>query len=418
MTTDLDLAERSVIGSVLLSNGKILDDLDFNPADYRHPVYETVHRTAQAMKAAGKPVDLVTVMGELTAAGERYDPAMLHQAVTDTPVWENADYYAGIVADAATGRRLVAAGAKAKQLVEAGGDMPEIVEAVRRDVDNAQSSARAQPVKFLADTIEGTINLIEADVSAIPTPWPSMNEMITGFMPGAVYVVGARPGVGKSIVALQAAQAMLAHGSVAFVSLEMSVDDLNIRLMSSELEINMKKLIDGNLDDRDWARTATWLREATGRPLAVFDNAGGTITDIKRFVRSVNRRKPLAGIVVDYLQLMNPPTGDKRPRHEFVSAMSRELKILAMEYQVPVVILSQLNRGSTAREDQRPMISDLRESGAIEQDADVVILLHRVYPGPNEYEIGLAVAKNRRGRTGSFTAEFRGHYSRIDEAGA
>lgn len=418
MTTDLDLAERSVIGSVLLSNGKILDDLDFNPADYRHPVYETVHRTAQAMKAAGKPVDIVTVMGELTAAGERYEPAMLHQAVTDTPVWENADYYAGIVADAATGRRLVAAGAKAKQLVEAGGDMPEIVEAVRRDVDNAQSSARAQPVEFLADTLPGTIDMLDSEVTATPTPWPTMNDLITGLLPGAVYVVGARPGVGKSVVAVQLAQALLASGSVAFVSLEMNRDDVNLRLMSSELEINMGKLVNRNLDEHDWTKVSAWLRTASERPLAVLDKPGATITDIKRFVRSVNRRKPLAGIVVDYLQLMNPPTGDKRPRHEFVSAMSRELKILALDMNVPVVVLSQLNRGSTAREDTRPQISDLRESGAIEQDADVVLLLHREFPGDKQYEIGLAVAKNRRGRTGSFTAEFRGHYSRIDEAGA
>lgn len=417
MATDLDLAERSVLGSVLLSNGKILDELDFNPADYHHPIYETVHRTCQAMKTAGKPVDVVTVMGELTAAGERYDPAMLHQAVTDTPVWENADYYAGIVADAATGRRLISAGAKAKQLVDAGGDMPEIVEVVRKDIDNAQSSARAQPVEFLADTLPGTIDMLDSEVTAIPTPWPSMNELITGLLPGAVYVVGARPGVGKSVVAVQLAQTLVAQGAVAFVSLEMNRDDVNMRLMSSELEINMNKLMNRELDERDWQKVSAWLRTASERPLAVLDKPGATITDIKRFVRSVSRRRPLSGVVVDYLQLMNPPTGDKRPRHEFVSAMSRELKILALDMNVPVIVLSQLNRGSTNREDSRPQISDLRESGAIEQDADVVLLLHREFPGDKQYEIGMAVAKNRRGRTGSLTAEFRGWYSRIDEAG-
>jgi replicative DNA helicase len=415
MAVDLDYAEQSLLGAVLLSNGSILKDLDFNPTDYRHPVYETIHRTAQNMHTAGKPVDVVTVMGEMQAAGERFDPTLLHQAVANTPTEANADYYAGIVADAATGRRLTNAAARITEMVNTGGDMPEIVEAARKEVDRAQSTARQQPVTFIGDTIEETIDALDAPINAIPTPWPSLNEIITGFMPGAVYVIGARPGVGKSVVGMQCAQAMLHHGSVAFISLEMSRDDLNQRLISSELKINMGNLVNRNIHDDQWVRIGEWVREQPGRPLAVLDNAGATITDIKRFVRSVGRRRPLAGIVVDYLQLLNPPPGDKRPRHEYVAAMSRELKILAMEHQVPVILLSQLNRGSTQREDQRPMISDLRESGAIEQDADVVILLHRVYPGPNEGEISFGVAKNRRGKTGKTDLAFWGHYSTIRE---
>jgi replicative DNA helicase len=143
-----------------------------------------------------------------------------------------------------------------------------------------------------------------------------------------------------------------------------------------------------------------------------------TITDIKRFARSVNRRKPLAGIVVDYLQLMSPPPGDKRPRHEFVADMSRQLKILAMEMQVPVVALSQLNRGSTQREDKMPQISDLRESGAIEQDADVVILLHREIMGDTRGDLSMLVAKNRNGSTNVAELDFHGHYSMALDKGA
>lgn len=417
MTADIDHAEQSILGAILLSGGRALDDLDFNPADYYQPTYETIHRTIQAMKLAGKPIDVVTVAAELHTNGERYDPTLLHRVVENTPTAGNVDYYANIVTDAATGRRLLTSTDKIRNMIQAGGDMPEIVEAARREVDNAGSAARATPIEFLGDTIQSTIDLLDSEVTATPTPWPSMNRLITGLIPGAVYVVGARPGVGKSVVAVQLAQALLSGGSVAMVSLEMNRDDVNMRLMSSELQINMGKLVNHNVTPDDWTKVAAWLRDINDRPLAVLDKPGATITDIKRFVRSVHRRKPLAGVVVDYLQLMNPPSGDKRPRHEFVAAMSRELKILALDMNVPVIVLSQLNRGSTSREDKRPQISDLRESGAVEQDADVVILLHREFPGPNEYEIGMAVAKNRRGKTGSFTAEFRGHYSRIDEAG-
>jgi replicative DNA helicase len=142
-----------------------------------------------------------------------------------------------------------------------------------------------------------------------------------------------------------------------------------------------------------------------------------TITDIKRFARSVNRRKPLAGLVVDYLQLMSQPHGDKRPRHEFVADMSRQLKIMAMDMQVPVIALSQLNRASEKRDDKMPQISDLRESGAVEQDADVVILLHREIMGDNRGDLSMLVAKNRHGATGLAQMSFWGHYSKVLDQG-
>jgi replicative DNA helicase len=152
-------------------------------------------------------------------------------------------------------------------------------------------------------------------------------------------------------------------------------------------------------------------------PLYVDDRSGVTITDIKRFARSVNRRKPLAGLVVDYLQLMAQPHGDKRPRHEFVADMSRQLKIMAMDMQIPVIALSQLNRASESRNDKMPMLSDLRESGAVEQDADVVILLHREIMGDLRNDLSMLVAKNRHGATGLAQLTFWGHYSKALDQG-
>lgn len=414
---DLDTAELSVIGSILLTAGRILEELDFAPSDYRQPAYESIHRTAQAMKAEGKAIDQLTVMDAVIKSGERIDPMILHRAIEATPTASNAQLYAGMVSDAATMRRLNGAADRVKQMVDVGGDADEIMEAARKEIDGAQSAMKLQPVQFIADTLEGTVNFLESTVTATPTPWPSLNKIINGLKPGALYVVGARPSVGKSVVGLQLARALADHGSVAFMSLEMSVDDVNIRLMASDLKIDMGRLMRHELTPADWDKIGDWMKERSYLPLAVNTNTGASITDIKRFVRNVHRRKPLAGVVVDYLQLMAQQPGDKRPRHEFVADMSRQLKIMAMELDIPVIALSQLNRGSTARDDQRPKISDLRESGAVEQDADVVILLHREIDTEKKYEISMFAAKNRHGPTGATDMNFVGHYARIEDNG-
>src|SRR6185312_6923408 len=410
---DLDTAELSVIGSALLTNGRILDDFDFNPADYRHPSLEFIHRTIADMKAERQPIDQLTVMDRIIKSGEKIDPLILHKAAEVTPAPSSGEFYAGIVADAATLRRLGNAAEKVKAMIGNGGDADEIVEAARREMDNAQTVTRSSSVQFLEDTLEQTITYLDEEVASVPTPWADLNDIITGMRPGAVYVVGARPSVGKSVVALQLAQALLKAGSVAFVSLEMSTSDLTTRLLSNELQIDMNKLVTHKLTPTDWKRIGEWVTNRRTVPLAINDNTGATITDIKKFARNVNRRKPLAGVVVDYLQLMNQAPGDKRARHEFVADMSRQLKILAMDLQVPVVALSQLNRSSESREDKRPGLSDLRESGAIEQDADVVILLHREIMGDKSTDISFAVAKNRHGRTGVAHMQFAGHHSEV-----
>lgn len=410
---DLDTAELAVLGSVLLTNGRALDDIDFSPTDYRHPSLEFVHRTMQDMKAEGQPIDLLTVSSALMRAGEKFDPTLLHRAQEATPSAASVEHYAGIVTDAATLRRLESAASKVTAMAKEGGDADEIVEAARREMDAAQSRSRSTPVQFVADTIEGTINALDEEVASVPTLWRDVNAVITGLRPGALYVVGARPSVGKSVVALQLAQALLQHGSVAFVSLEMSTNDLTTRLLSNELRIPMERLTTHNLDANDWAKIGEWVRNRRNVPLAINDNSGSTLTDIKKFARNVHRKKPLAGIVVDYLQLMSQPPGDRRPRHEFVADMSRQLKILAMDMQVPVIALSQLNRSSESREDKRPGLHDLRESGAIEQDADVVILLHREIMGNRTDEITFSIAKNRHGRTAPVDLTFAGHYSEV-----
>ncbi len=416
---DVD-AERSTLGAMMLSREVIEDitDLVAGPDFYR-PAHETIFRTILELTARREPVDVVTVSNALSRDGdvERVGGiAYLHEIAQGCPTPSAGPYYAGIVAKQAVRRRMVTAGHKIALLANQAGDESELVELARKEVD-ATSKATTSTVQSFGETIDAMLDQLDEKPDYIPTPWQAVNDIIGGLRPGGLYVIGARPSVGKSVVALQLAKAMTAKGSVAFSSLEMSESDVQMRAVSADLRIDLKRLIERDLTPGDWEKIRNRRAAWQDVPLFVDDNSGVTITDIKRFARSVNRRRPLAGLVVDYLQLMSQPPGDGRPRHEFVSDMSRQLKILAMEMKIPVVALSQLNRGSTQREDKMPTISDLRESGSIEQDADVVILLHREIMGENRGDLAMLVAKNRNGATDVAHLTFWGHYSSAYDVG-
>jgi replicative DNA helicase len=409
------VAEQSVLGAMLISRDAISDIADIlDGGDFYRPAHETIYRTILDLHQNGSPVDAITVndalskMGEINRVGGH---AYTHQLAGMVHSASSGAYYAEIVAHAATRRRLTAAGRKIQDLAQSGGDVDELVEASRREVDQT-SRATGSVVQSFGETIDTMLGTLDEEIDHHPTPWAAVNDIIGGLRPGALYVVAARPSVGKSVVALNLAQELTKHGSVAFSSLEMSNNDVQIRAVSADLNLDVSKLIERNLNASDWAKIRDRRAAWSNVPLFVDDRSGVSITDIKRFARSVNRRKPLAGIVVDYLQLMTQQQGDKRPRHEFVADMSRQLKIMAMDMNIPVIALSQLNRGSTQREDKMPQISDLRESGAIEQDADVVILLHREIMGDNRYDLSMLVAKNRHGATGLAELQFWGQYSK------
>lgn len=414
------VAEQSVLGAMLISRDAISDIADIlDGGDFYRPQHETIYRTILDLHSTGSPVDAITVNDALTGMGEIArigGHSYTHELATTVPSASSGAYYAEIVAHAATRRRLTAAGRKIQDLAGNGGDVDELVEAARREVDQT-SRATGSVVQSFGETIDIMLGTLDEEINHHPTPWAAVNDIIGGLRPGALYVVGARPSVGKSVVALNLAQSLACHGSVAFSSLEMSNNDVQIRAVSSDLHLDVARLIERNLTPGDWAKIRDRRAAWTDVPLFVDDRSGVTITDIKRFARSVNRRKPLVGVVVDYLQLMAQPHGDKRPRHEFVADMSRQLKIMAMDMQIPVIALSQLNRASEARQDKMPMLSDLRESGAVEQDADVVILLHREIMGDNRNDLSMLVAKNRHGATGLAELTFWGHYSKAMDKG-
>ena len=417
MTTDaqeLDNAELALLGSAILTGARGLDELDFDPSDFRAPVLEHAWRTLTDMSREGKPVDQVSVWAELAKSEMRTDPTLLHRAVEAAPSGASIAHYAGIVSEHAARVRLRQVGGIIAGLADQPGDVDALIEEARRKLDTYGRVTRSEPVSFVWETMPDTVARFDEVDTYTPTPWEPLNEIIGGLRPGALYTVGARPGVGKSVVGVQLGLALAQHGGVAMLSLEMSQDDVNKRILAHQTHVPMDRLSNPDtLTPSDQARISDWMTRAR-IPFAVHKSAQVSITDVRRFARNVHRRVPLAGIVVDYLQLMAQAPGDKRARHEFVADMSRGLKLLSLDMGVPVIMLSQLNRLSTARDDKRPALSDLRESGAIEQDSDVVLLLHRDTADPFKSDsLKVIVAKNRHGRPGECDLTFAGHYSEI-----
>lgn len=405
-----------MIGAVMLSNGRVLDDLNLDYDDFYRPAMAGLYRLLEGMRRRGVGIDPVTVWAEVTASKapelRGLEPGMLHEWLASTSTAANAEHYAAIIAEEATRRRLRVAGHAVAEAADMPGDVATAVDKARGIVD-AAAKIRVESVRSFGETIDETLSGFETAVSYQPTPWKDMNSLIGGLAAGRFYVFGARPGVGKSVAALQLAISLLERGAVAFVSLEMSNAEVQTRAISYDLKINLSHLEKHQLSEADWRKIGQRRELWAETPLFVSDETGMTISKIRQFARSVSRRRPLAGIVVDYLQLLASPKGD-RSRQEFVSDCSRELKIMAREFGVPVVALSQLNRDSQRREDKRPELSDLRESGSLEQDADVVVLLHRELLKPERgNDIGLMVAKNRHGPTGALTMSFFGHFSEI-----
>jgi replicative DNA helicase len=254
----------------------------------------------------------------------------------------------------------------------------------------------------------------------VPTGFMDLDERTHGLHPGQMVVIAARPAVGKSTLALDIARSCSIKNNLtsAIFSLEMSKSEITMRLLSAESRVPLTRMRSGRMDDQDWSRLARRMGEVAEAPLYIDDSPNLTMMEIRAKARRLKQRHDLRLIVVDYLQLMT--SGKKvESRQQEVSEFSRALKLLSKELEVPVVALSQLNRGPEQRTDKKPMLSDLRESGAIEQDADLVILLHRedIYEpeSPRAGEADLIIAKHRNGATGTVTVSFQGTYSRFTD---
>ncbi len=422
-------AEMCVLGGMLLSKDAIADVVEMlRAADFYKPAHSDVYDVILDLYGKGEPADPVTVgseLGKRELLGRVGGLAYLHTLMSSVPTAANASYYARIVAEKAVLRRLVEAGTRIVQLgYSPSADVDDVVDRAQQYVYDVTERRTSEDYVRLEELLQPTLDEIESigahdgSLTGCPTGFADLDSLTNGLHPGQMVVVAARPGLGKSTLALDFARsASVRHGLASVVfSLEMSKTEIVMRMLSAEARVNLHNMRTGRLSEDDWIRLATRIGEVASAPLFIDDSPHVSMVEIRAKARRLKQRHDLRLIVVDYLQLMYSPKKSDNRQQE-VADISRSLKLLAKELEVPVVALSQLNRASEQRADKRPQLSDLRESGSIEQDADVVVLLHREdafeRESPRAGEADFIVAKHRNGPTGTVTVAFQGHYSRF-----
>ena len=425
-----DVAEQSVLGGMLLSKDAIADVVEsLRASDFYKPAHETIYEAILSLYGHGSPADAITVADELKKRGELTrvgGASYIHTLIASVPIAANAQYYAEIVKEHAIMRRLIEAGTKIAQLGYANEtEVDTLVDQAQAEIYAVTDGNAKEDYVSFSEALEETINEIDANsnrpdgVYGVPTDFIEFDELTGGLHGGQMIVIAARPGVGKSTLALDIARSAAIHHQMTtvFFSLEMSRTELAMRILSAEGKISMGRLKKGDLDTEGWTNLATLQGRIDSAPLFIDDSPNMTLMEIRAKCRRLKQRNDLKLVVLDYLQLMS--SGKKvESRQQEVSEFSRSLKLLAKELDVPVIALSQLNRGSEQRTDKRPMVSDLRESGSIEQDADMVILLHRedMY-NPDSQRVGEAdmiIAKHRGGPTRTIPLAFSGKFSRFN----
>jgi replicative DNA helicase len=421
-------AEQCVLGGMMLSKDAIADVVEvLRGHDFYKPAHQAVYDAVIDLYGRGEPADAVTVAAELSKRGEiaRIGGApYLHTLISSVPTAANAGYYAKIVQERAILRRLVEAGTRIVQLAYSTGDADDVVDQAQAEVYAVTERRASEDYLRLSEIMEGALDEIDAinsrggQLTGVPTGFADLDQLTNGLHPGQLVIVAGRPSLGKSALAVDFLRsAAIKHGLPSCIfSLEMGRNEITMRLLSAESRVPLHSMRSGTMTDQDWTRLARRMGEVSSAPLFIDDSPNMSLMEIRAKCRRLKQRHDLRLVVVDYLQLMSSPRRVENRQQE-VSEFSRSLKLLAKELDVPVVALSQLNRGPEQRADKKPQLSDLRESGSLEQDADVVILLHRedAYEreSPRAGEADLIVAKHRNGPTATVTVAFQGHYSRF-----
>jgi replicative DNA helicase len=426
------IAEQSVLGGMLLSKDAISDVVEIlRERDFYRPAHELIYDAIVDLYGRGEPADPVTVSAELTKRGDLVRAGgapYLHTLISSVPTAANAGYYAKIIRERAIMRRLVEAGTKIVQLGYTDeGEVDDAVDQAQAEVFAVTERRESDDYVQLSQLMPEAYDEIEKIASGVTgqgvkTGFKDLDALTNGFHPGNMIVLAARPAVGKSTLGLDIARYASIHKretSVIF-SLEMSRSEITMRMLSAEARVPLNNIRSGRLSEEEWARMARRMGEISDAPMFIDDSPNLSLMEIRAKSRRLKQRHDLKLIVIDYLQLM---TSGKRVenRQQEVSEFSRQLKLLAKELNVPVVAISQLNRSPEQRSDKKPMLSDLRESGSIEQDADLVILLHRedLYDSQNRSgEADLIVAKHRNGPTRTIVVSAQLHLARFTDMAA
>jgi replicative DNA helicase len=425
-------AEQALLGAMMLSADALAVAVEkVTTDDFYRPAHAHIFEAITALYATGEPVDHVTVAEMLRRAGVLEaigGEAVLVTIKANTPAASSASRYATIVQELALLRRLIGVSG---EIAEMCFGLPDDVastldraESLVFDVAQRRSTDTVKPLKTLLQQSLERIEALHARgdaITGVPTGYIDLDMILSGLQPSNLVIVGARPSMGKTAFALgAAAHAALHDVPTLLFSLEMSFLEIAQRLICAEARVDASRIRNGKLLDTDWPKLSTTIGRLESAQLFIDDSPGTTVMDIRAKARRLRSREQLGLVIVDYMQLMSGRTRAENRQVE-VAEISRGLKLLARELDVPVIALSQLSRNLEARQDKRPMLADLRESGSLEQDADVVMFLYRdeIY-NPDSADRGTAeviIAKHRNGPTDKVRLAFVNNYARFGNLG-
>ena len=420
-------SERSVLGAMLRSREVALLVIEnLSPDDFYDPANREIYSAMQFMAASSRPIDLVTLDDELTRRGKLDTvggASYLVELTRSVPSTANVQAYIRIVDEKSTLRKLIAAAEKITRECYSGQEetqaILETAEKAIYDITMRKGGEELQPIQpVLVSTFEKIEQLVKnhGRIEGVPTGYTELDEMLTGLHPGELVLVAGRPAMGKTSIGMNFVEnaAIRAGKKAAVFSLEMPAEQLAMRMLCTEARVDMQRVRRGQIEDEEWERLCDALVSIGPSAIYIDCTPGITVPEVRSKARRLQLEHGLDLIMIDYLSLMTA-TGKNGSRQEEVSQISRTLKGLAMELGVPVIALQQLSRAPTGRANHRPLLSDIRESGAIEQDADVVMFIHREdYYDPDTPDKNIAeliIAKQRNGSLGTVKLGWKGEYT-------
>ncbi|MBT4790418.1 MAG: replicative DNA helicase, partial [Halobacteriovoraceae bacterium] len=412
------LAEKALIGCLLVDNNSFdsITELNIYDTDFYHPQYGTIFKGIKELSLDNKPFDLVSICAKLTDMGKLEaigGQSSILQLIEDTASSANVYHYGKIIKNKAVLRDIVRTSMRiTDQGINFVGDVEEFIDEVESSFFNLANETRTNFVITLKESLKENLKRLEqgkrepGEILGLSSGFDALDKRLLGMQAGQMIIVAARPGMGKTALAINLViNAVKQSGqSVMVYSYEMLAPEISGRMLSSEANIDARKIRTNDYTDSDLRSLGFAVQELSKLPIYINDSSATTLLDIKSQARKVSSEQGLGMIVIDYLQLMQPHV-KKSSREQEIAEISRGIKELAKELKIPIIALSQLNRSAASRTDRRPQLQDLRESGSIEQDADVVLLIHREdYYDENTPEKGVAeiiVAKNRAGEPGT-----------------
>ncbi len=426
---DID-AEQAVIGSMLTDKDAVVDSIEIlKPDDFYRQDNKTIYEAILNLYNRAEPIDIITVKSELTTLGKLEAVGGLEYIAVlpdKVPTTANVNKYIKIVEEKSILRNLIKT---SNELIDLGyaetEEIDTIIDQAEKKIFEIAQGKNQKGYSVLKDILVESFAEIEKlynqkqPITGIPTGFADLDYKTAGLHNSDLILVAARPAMGKSAFALNIATnaALRAKVPVVIFNLEMSKSQLVNRMLCSEAMVDSNKIRTGKIEEDDWVKLATALGPLSEAPIYIDDTPGITVTEIRAKCRKLKLEKNIGLVVIDYLQLIQGTSKRNSSREQEISEISRSLKILAKELDVPVIALSQLSRAAEQRADHRPMLSDLRESGAIEQDADIVMFLYRDdYYNPDSEKKNIAeiiMAKHRSGSTGTVELLWLGNYTKF-----